>query len=94
VTRYVLVLELPPGVVLDLSTRYPQGPEIVDISPKLSTLGIVQHTPAHSSESDDLGRSVGSGGARLRLRKATPETSLTEEELIAAHGGLRVVTDD
>lgn len=87
-TRYVLEIDLEPGAVLELSTGYPHSAEIVDISEWLSTGLRTERQEATRTDSADSDGSVGSGRARLRLRKASPEASLTENELIRAHGGL------
>jgi len=89
---YQLTVLVPDGAVLELSTSYPRPRRIVDNSRKLSTSPTAEHAREHSTESADLGRSVGSG-ERGYATHGDPETSLTETDLIHAYGGLHVVDD-
>lgn len=89
---YALLVRIPDGQVLELSTRYPQDAadrgQRVAISTERLSLPIATDRGGLDSE----GRLRASAPTATLVELADPP--LTEDELISAHGGLHVVRDD
>lgn len=89
-TRYLLMIELPGDAKLELSTLHPQPIEDCGQLAK----GVDNHSsrivPIRPIASDGLGRSDRLGVSAPPAAQGEPRdlSSLSEDELIRAHGGI------
>lgn len=90
-SRVTLDVEIPEGAILELSTRYPQSGADRGKVVRLSTHRLSVPV-ATDSEGLDVRDRLG-GSAPPAAHGDPRDPSLTEDELIRAHGGIDPLTD-